>query len=361
MKDSPIPSLLKLVKGAGIIFAGMIIARLLRYGYNIIIARIGPQEFGLFSLGLTIFTMASTISLLGLGGGVVRYVSFYKGKGDERRIKGIVLSSIRITFFSGIICLLLIFLFSEVIALKVFHNQSLTPVLKVFSLALPFFVLGRIILRIAIAFQKIEYRVLITDFSENALKLGLTAFFIYLGYGFLGAIYAYLFSVIGSFFLALYLIENKVFSFLTSKIKPIFLTEELLKYSIPLLPTAILGMILNWTDIFMLGLIRTTSEVGIYNAALLTASLIFISTDLLMPIFLPIITELYAQNKIEEIQRVQVITTKWIFSIAFPLFLLILLFSKGILGLLFGQEYSCLLYTSPSPRDLSTSRMPSSA
>ena len=26
-----------------------------------------------------------------------------------------------------------------------------------------------------------------------------------------------------------------------------------------------------------------------------------------------------------------------------------------------NQDYSCLLYTSPSPRDLSTSRMPSSA
>ena len=26
-----------------------------------------------------------------------------------------------------------------------------------------------------------------------------------------------------------------------------------------------------------------------------------------------------------------------------------------------GQEFACLLYTSPSPRDLSTSRMPSSA
>ena len=30
-------------------------------------------------------------------------------------------------------------------------------------------------------------------------------------------------------------------------------------------------------------------------------------------------------------------------------------------GLQFERAYSCLLYTSPSPRDLSTSRMPSSA
>ena len=32
----------------------------------------------------------------------------------------------------------------------------------------------------------------------------------------------------------------------------------------------------------------------------------------------------------------------------------------SVTGLL-GRQYSCLLYTSPSPRDLSTSRMPSSA
>ena len=36
--------------------------------------------------------------------------------------------------------------------------------------------------------------------------------------------------------------------------------------------------------------------------------------------------------------------------------------SKGINGLRKAQaKYYCLLYTSPSPRDLSTSRMPSSA
>ena len=40
--------------------------------------------------------------------------------------------------------------------------------------------------------------------------------------------------------------------------------------------------------------------------------------------------------------------------------------SNAALGLLMGNMYqkrrgSCLLYTSPSPRDLSTSRMPSSA
>jgi len=40
------------------------------------------------------------------------------------------------------------------------------------------------------------------------------------------------------------------------------------------------------------------------------------------------------------------------------------LFAAGRLGLIkptWSDSYRCLLYTSPSPRDLSTSRMPSSA
>ena len=34
---------------------------------------------------------------------------------------------------------------------------------------------------------------------------------------------------------------------------------------------------------------------------------------------------------------------------------------SGWIGRIFAQDMNCLLYTSPSPRDLSTSRMPSSA
>ena len=34
---------------------------------------------------------------------------------------------------------------------------------------------------------------------------------------------------------------------------------------------------------------------------------------------------------------------------------------EKMIGQTIGYRYDCLLYTSPSPRDLSTSRMPSSA
>ena len=55
-------------------------------------------------------------------------------------------------------------------------------------------------------------------------------------------------------------------------------------------------------------------------------------------------------------------------SRVFPLLLLVALIGGGLgianekkLGFRFALSAACLLYTSPSPRDLSTSRMPSSA
>ena len=63
---------------------------------------------------------------------------------------------------------------------------------------------------------------------------------------------------------------------------------------------------------------------------------------------------IWAENMINELQG-NIIT-------AIFLVMILVVASMGIrVGLLVGLSIPCLLYTSPSPRDLSTSRMPSSA
>ena len=41
--------------------------------------------------------IATTLSLMGLNSGVQRYVAYYRGKGDEGRIKGTIMSALKIT------------------------------------------------------------------------------------------------------------------------------------------------------------------------------------------------------------------------------------------------------------------------
>jgi O-antigen/teichoic acid export membrane protein len=87
----------------------------------------------------------------------------------------------------------------------------------------------------------------------------------------------------------------------------------------------------------MLGFFKTTTDVGIYNAAIPTAKLILIIPTSLLAIYLPIITQVIS-DKIE-LKKIFYTTTKWIL-LANTLFLgAAILYGKNLLQILFGAEY----------------------
>lgn len=78
---------------------------------------------------------------------------------------------------------------------------------------------------------------------------------------------------------------------------------------------------------------------GIYNAALPTAQVINAIPVAFAGIFLPVISELYAKNRIEDLRETYNTVTKWMLSLVFPAVLLGVLFSDQIIKILFGAEY----------------------
>jgi O-antigen/teichoic acid export membrane protein len=89
----------------------------------------------------------------------------------------------------------------------------------------------------------------------------------------------------------------------------------------------------------MLGFLKTASDVGIYNAAHPTAALMFILPTAFISLFLPIITELYSKNKMNEVKEVYKRVSKWIFFVNLPIFLFMATFSRQIINIAFGQDY----------------------
>ncbi|MFO7872841.1 MAG: oligosaccharide flippase family protein, partial [Candidatus Undinarchaeales archaeon] len=101
-------------KGAGIVFIGMVIGSGIGYFYRLLAARLlGPFEYGLFTLGLAVFLVLSTIASIGLPKGVARYVAFYRGKKDTSRVKGTILITYKLLILSGVIFSVLFFSLSE--------------------------------------------------------------------------------------------------------------------------------------------------------------------------------------------------------------------------------------------------------
>jgi len=329
----------RMVKGAIIVFFGMLLSKALAYLYVALLARLGSSEYGLLSLAISIVSFISIFSLLGLSTGVIRYISYYKGKRDDRRVKGTIISSLKLSLPVSLVLMILLFLYSEKISILIFHNSELIPILRLFSLTLPFMSLSDIFLGVIIGFQKINYKVLVKEIIESVIRLVFTFIVIYLGYNLLGVAVVYLISFVITSFLSFYLLQKRVFPFFKTKVIPILFTKELFVFSFPFIFAGVLTLIVKWTDVFMIGFFRTTSEVGVYNVALPTANLLVIVPTSLMALFMPIITEFYSKGKIKDIKTLSRINSKWIFFLNFPIFLLIFLFSKNILEIMFGSEY----------------------
>ena len=333
-------SLRKIAKGAGIAFTGTFIGTALGYFSRIIIARfLGASDYGLISLGFAVLNIAAALSLVGFNKGIQRYVSFYKGKEDKGRVKGTVLGALKICLPLSLIFTSLIFFYADWISIHIFHSPELTPVLRIFTIGVPFWVLATIFNSGSVGFQKIKYQVYSTFIFKDTFKLIAIVTFIVLGYGAIGASVGWVLAIIGMSVLAFYFLEKKVFPILKTKVKAVSVDKELFLFSFPLIFAGIAGLIAGWTDTLMLGYFRTPSEVGIYNAAMPTAKLLSIVLGAFVIIFMPVSTELYARNREGDLRNVYSSVTKWIFAIVLPGFLLLSLFSTPIIKIMFGLEY----------------------
>jgi len=334
-------SLRKIAKGAGIVFMGALIGRAFGYGSRIVIARfLGVSDYGLISLGFAALTMAAALAAIGLPAGVTRYISFYKGKEDEGRIKGTIISAIKMNLPISIIFALLLFFGAGWISVHVFHDANLTPVLRIFSIAVPSLVLAQNLLSATVGFQEVRYQVYTQQLFQEVFKLAGIVTLVALGFGVIGAAWGWVLAIVLMPFLAFYFLQKKVFPIFNSRIKTTAMERELFSFSWPLIFVGMAGIVMGFMDTLMLGYFCTSYEVGIYNAALPTAMLIKMPTVVFASIFMPVITELYARGKYADIKNTYSAVTKWILSLAFPAFLLMALFSDDVIKILFGAEYA---------------------
>jgi len=189
-------SLRKIAKGAGIAFTGTFIGTALGYFSRMIIARwLGASDYGLISLGFAAMSIAAALSLLGFNTGIQRFVSFYKGKEDRGRIKGTIIGALKVSFPLSLIFAFVFFFGADWISIHVFHEPGLTPGLRGFSIAIPFYVLAQNLLSAIVGFLEV-------------FKLAGIVTLVALGFGVLGAAWGWTIAIVLMPFLAFYFLKT---------------------------------------------------------------------------------------------------------------------------------------------------------
>lgn len=354
----------KTIKGAGITFGGMIGGKGLLFFYTIFLAKVlGPHDFGLYFLGITIVGFLAVLSNVGLIAGVTRFVAIYSSRNDAQRLKGTVLISAVITLLPSLIMMYLIFLLGDLLATSIFHKPELGKVIKLLSLSIPFDSLMWIFLAATRGLKLMQY----TVYTENLCWVGLRFLFavlFLLGFemGLEGAVLAY---VISSFFSAglAFHCANKLIPLTDRKVVPVFEARNLLRFSIPMVFSIFLGNLTRQIDVLVLGIFVSAAEVGFYSVVVRIIVLAEVVFGIFMPIFNPFVTDLHEKKELSKLSNLLKTITRWSVTISFPVFLS-LFFFPGLFLHFFGAEFiqgsACLSILAIVHLFSSTSGLPSS-
>lgn len=330
----------KITKGTAITFSGAILGLFLAFMINVIIIRsITQAEYGLYSLGLVFVNILAVASLLGLQVGTPRYIALFRSRDESERVKEAITTLLTASITFSILSAILLYISSDFLSSK-FFDPALSKPLKIFSLTIPFLVSINALSALYRGFGRVELKVVFQDFLKNGFFILLLIIISLIGGSLERIIITFVFSLfVTSLLFFFYFWKNLPSPLAPLKISRMPLSKELIFFSIPLMATSILAMVITWTDTLMLGYFKGPEVVGLYNGALPLATLIPIALSSMGFIYVPIASSLYGKGQICEMGRVYQVLTKWVFSISFPIFFILFLFPGTVLIVLFGPNY----------------------
>lgn len=329
-----------LATGATISFVGQVIGRGLFAISQILLARLlGPELFGLYALGWSLFRVLGTVAQIGLGRGVVRFATAYWPQ-NPTGFRSVLSKSLKLGIGSGALICGLLFITAPWIGVS-FQKPGLSPVLRGFALAIPPLVSMKILVSGTQATQRMQFSVYAEHLGQTGSNVILLVLFWILGWGLLGSVAAVVASFGIAAVLALYFMRV-LFpeAFAVRSAKSGISTRQLLSYSLPTALAGVFTVLTVWTNNLILGYFLPASTVGIFQAASQVSIIFVVTLRALNSIFAPMTAELYYKREMARLDELFKVSTKWGLYVSVPVYLTIVFAPAATMTLLFGHEYT---------------------
>ena len=335
MKVSHIKDLVthRLAKHLTLVFTGNIFAAFLGFLAVLMISRqLTVRDFGLFNMAISAMLIASRLSGLGMDTAMIRFTSSYLGVKKTAEATQVLRATFLVKIISSFILAVIIFNTAELLATKVFHYSSLTPLLKLAAFGVLAISTLNYLKSALYTYQLFRMGVILqilVDFGKLSTVLVLI---FHLKMNTLAAVTAFAFTPLIGILLGFGLLWQKFFS----KGKPIQnLFSQLFSYGKWLFVSNVCGITLPYIGIFMLAKMLSSEAVGIYGLALNLTYIFPIITYSLMSVLLPEVSRFREIAQLNKYIRGSLKISLYIGIAILPF----LFFSHKIILFFFGSRY----------------------
>lgn len=227
-----------------------------------------PAEYGMWDVTMTFFLLTTMVASLGLEPALA---AFYFETREADRKKLVASTSILFRLLSSIVAAVLIVAFAPQISMIIFGSVRQTPYFRIVGVALPFFLAGNIFkLLLRLDFAPAKFNIVGVGYAALFAALAIVLV-VNMKMGVSGVLLGILasaicFSVVGGIFTA------RHFSLRFSA----QLLKDMLRFSLPLLPSLFAIWIIDFSDRYFLTRMSTLGQVGIYSVGARISSIIIL-------------------------------------------------------------------------------------
>jgi len=330
----------ELFKGGAIALFFKVLGVVVGYFFLWILAQYyGTKGVGVFQTLWTLLMILSVIGKMGFDTSIVKFIGAYKESKRSGLISNLFHKIQRWLFIIASLLALLLAALSEPVSQLLFETKANSNYIIFTAISLVPLVLLNYHAESLKGLKKIFSYSIFQNGTIYIITFLFIVYFYHQGYG--------LKSTIWSLFIALFTLAIISYFDIKSRLPKVelavkkqgYTNKQLINWTLPMLFSNSLFLLMNWTDTIMLSAFLPEANVGIYATALKIAALNSVILVAINSIAMPKFAELFERNEMGKFRRFVKHSTLLMFLTSLPVLIAILVFPSFLLGI-FGEDFT---------------------
>lgn len=333
------------IRGSSLLLLGRAISMVANFGIQILIVRhFSKSDFGAFAYALSIVNLLTTVITLGLDRGITRFVAIYDEQKAYGKLFGTIVMQLSTIFSLGLVAVALVYTSQGWLSGTLIDDRQAISVLVVLVVLAPVQALDDMLMQLFAVFARPGAIFFRRHLLGPGLRLAVVVMLLAgnRGVSFLAAGYvvATAAGVILSGVLLLRVMRQQGLLRQARAAGLEFPLREVVGFTVPLMTSDLVYMLMGASAVMMLGHYRATEDVAAFRAVVPLAGMCQLVMSSFSLLFTPTASRLFARGDQAGIRDLYWKTAAWVAVLTFPAFAVTFSLAGPVTTTLLGARYA---------------------